>query len=163
MYFETTDKWWPLSFFFWKKLFICLCWVLVAALGIFSLHCGMQILSLWHVGSSSPTRDQTQAPCIGAQSLSYWTTKKVSRFHLLMNALESSRRAYGLGNVLLLPLKKKNTIIQICSLTTAICFPPACKIYPSKTSQSFMPLQDQAQHHDPGPGTDEAPWIQWCG
>ena len=90
-----------------KKLFICLRWVLVAALGIFSLHCGMQNLSLWHVGSSSPTRDQTQAPCIGARSLSYWTTKEVSRFHLLMDALESSRRVYGLGNVLLLPFKKK--------------------------------------------------------
>ena len=30
------------------------------------LNCGMQDLLLWHVGSSSQTRDQTQAPCVGS-------------------------------------------------------------------------------------------------
>ena len=45
-------------------LFIWLCWVLVAAYGLFS--CGMRTLSCgMHVGSSSLTRDRTQAPCIG--------------------------------------------------------------------------------------------------
>ena len=32
---------------------------------------------LQHVGSSSPTRDQTQALCIGALSLIHWTTREV--------------------------------------------------------------------------------------
>ena len=45
-------------FFFTFENFICLCQVLVMARGIFDLHCG-------HVGSSSLTRDQTWAPCIG--------------------------------------------------------------------------------------------------
>ena len=38
-------------------IYIWLCWVLVAAGGIFSLHCGVWL-------SSSLTRDQTQAPCV---------------------------------------------------------------------------------------------------
>ena len=33
--------------------------------------------SLWHVGSSSLTRDQTMAPALGAESLSHWTTREV--------------------------------------------------------------------------------------
>ena len=50
-------------FFFW------LCWVLVVAHGIFS--CGL------HVGSSSLTRDWTQAPCIGStESLATWPPGK---------------------------------------------------------------------------------------
>ena len=31
---------------------------------------------MWHVRSSSLTRDQTQVPALGAQSLSHWTTGK---------------------------------------------------------------------------------------
>ena len=46
-------------------LFIWLHWVFVAARGL--LSCGMQTLSCgMHVGSSSLTRDQTWAPCIGS-------------------------------------------------------------------------------------------------
>ena len=42
-----------------------LCWVLVAACGIFSW--GIRTLSCsMHAGSSSLTRDQTRAPCIGS-------------------------------------------------------------------------------------------------
>ena len=33
---------------------------------------------LWHMGSSSVTRDQTGAPALGAWSLSHWTTRKVT-------------------------------------------------------------------------------------
>ena len=60
----------PLLCFFKKYIFILLFlfWllrVLVVALGIFSLHCGVQHLYLQHVGSSSLTRDGTQTPCIG--------------------------------------------------------------------------------------------------
>ena len=40
-----------------KKKIICLCQVFVAAYRIF-------FFKLWHVGSVSLTRDQTQAPCI---------------------------------------------------------------------------------------------------
>ena len=32
---------------------------------------------LQHVGSCSPTRDPTQAPALGAQTLSHWTTREV--------------------------------------------------------------------------------------
>ena len=39
------------------------------------LCCGMQDLQLWHVGSSSLTRDQTWAPALGAKSFSHWTTR----------------------------------------------------------------------------------------
>ena len=64
----------PFSFFllFFKKIYLfILCWVLVAAhriflstCGIFS--CGMRTLSCsMYDGSSSPTRNRTQAPCIG--------------------------------------------------------------------------------------------------
>ena len=35
----------------------------------------MQDLQLWHVGSSSLTRDQTWAPALGAKSFSHWTTR----------------------------------------------------------------------------------------
>ena len=58
--------------FFFKHLFIWLHWVFIAALGNFHLCYGMQDLQLQHmnsqlqqVGSSSLTRDQSGAPCIG--------------------------------------------------------------------------------------------------
>lgn len=41
------------SFFF----FFLLCQVLITALKIFDLHCGMTNLLVWHVGSGSQTRD----------------------------------------------------------------------------------------------------------
>lgn len=37
---------------------------LSAAHGVLSLHRGMQTLWLWHVGSNSRTRGQSQAPCV---------------------------------------------------------------------------------------------------
>ena len=52
----------PRDYYFLNKyLFIYL-----AAHETFRLHCGMRNLSLWHVGSSALTRDQTQVPCIGS-------------------------------------------------------------------------------------------------
>ena len=76
--------------FIFTSLFISLHWVLVEAHGIFDLHCSRWDLSavackliscMWyansrlgHVGSSSLTRDQTQAPSLGARNLSHWTT-----------------------------------------------------------------------------------------
>ena len=48
-------------FFFYSFLFIWLCWVLVAARGLFS--CSMwDLFSLWHVGSRSLARDWTPGP-----------------------------------------------------------------------------------------------------
>ena len=71
-----------MGFFVFVLIFIFLfwlCWVIVAAQGVFTeacglfscdmqtLSCGMQTLSCsMHAGSSSPTRDRTQAPCIGS-------------------------------------------------------------------------------------------------
>ena len=46
-------------FFFW------LLQVSVVTHRIFDLRYSMQNLFLWHVGSSSPSRDQTWAPCTG--------------------------------------------------------------------------------------------------
>ena len=43
------------------------------------LSCSMQ--------SSSLTRDRTWDPCIGARSLSHWSTRKVSNIVLNMNAI----------------------------------------------------------------------------
>ena len=43
--------------------------------------------SLQHVGSSSLTRDRTQAPCIGAQSLNHWTTREVPLCSFLCSPL----------------------------------------------------------------------------
>ena len=56
------------SLFFFKYLFICLFWlhwVLVAACGIFVAACRHLSYSMY-AGSSSLTRNQTQAPCIGS-------------------------------------------------------------------------------------------------
>ena len=39
-------------------------------------YCTGSLLML-HVGSSSLTRDQTQAPALGTWSHSYWTTREV--------------------------------------------------------------------------------------
>ena len=44
---------------------------------IFDLHCGVRDPLLWHSGSSSPTRDQTQAPCIGTTESQPLTIKEV--------------------------------------------------------------------------------------
>ena len=43
-----------------------------------------------HVGSSSETRDQTQGPVLGAQSLGHWTTREVSRITLLKSCKSES-------------------------------------------------------------------------
>ena len=50
------------NFFF---FFFLLLQVSVVTHRIFDLCYSMQDLFLWHVGSSSLTRDQTQAPCTG--------------------------------------------------------------------------------------------------
>ena len=51
-------------------LFLNYLFIYLAALGVShgtrDLRCGMQDLSLWHMGSSSLARDQTQAPCIAS-------------------------------------------------------------------------------------------------
>ena len=46
--------------------------------GTRDLSCGM------HAGSSSLTRDQTQAPALGVWSLTHWTTREVPELHFLM-------------------------------------------------------------------------------
>ena len=44
------------------------------------LSCGMWTLSCGtHVRTSSPTRDWTQAHCIGSSSLTHWTTREVPK------------------------------------------------------------------------------------
>ena len=64
---------------------------LVIYLAVPALSCGMQDLLLqhvnsqlacrwqisWHAAYSSSSRDQTQAPTLGVQSLSPWTTRTV--------------------------------------------------------------------------------------
>lgn len=48
-------------------------------LAVPDLGCSMWDLpsSLWHVESSSLTRDQTWAPCVGSRVLSHWTARQV--------------------------------------------------------------------------------------
>ena len=46
-------------------------------LAVLGLRSGMQNLSLRYVGSSSLTRDGTQASALGMRSLSHGTTKEV--------------------------------------------------------------------------------------
>ena len=71
-------------------LFIWMRRVLVAACGLLScgmqtLSCGMRTLSCgMHVGSSSWTRDRTQAPCIGSRSLSHCATREIPTFKCLI-------------------------------------------------------------------------------
>ena len=54
----------------------------VAVLGIVYLEV-QHANSLWHVESRSLIRDQTQAPCIGGWSLSYWITREDPRENLV--------------------------------------------------------------------------------
>ena len=58
-----------LSLFLKKYLFVYL--------AVPGLSYSMWNLWLQHVGSSSLTRDRTQAPCIGVWSLRHWTTREV--------------------------------------------------------------------------------------
>ena len=53
-------------YLFWlRQVLVAACRIFVAACGL--LSCGMQTLSCgMHAGFSSPTRDGTQAPCIGS-------------------------------------------------------------------------------------------------
>ena len=80
-------SWLPVSegffFFFLRRyglsiylIFIWLCPVLVAACGIF--RCSIQTFSCITWGSSSPTRDRTGPPTLGAWSLGHWTTGEVA-------------------------------------------------------------------------------------
>ena len=61
------------SFFFFFKIFIYL--------AVPGLDCSMQDLLLQHVRSGSLTRDWTQAPALGAQSLRHWTTREVPHLY----------------------------------------------------------------------------------
>ena len=56
-------------------LFIQLCWVLVAVCGIFQVQ---------YMGSSSLTRKQTQAPCIGSTESWTWDHQGSPRIHFLI-------------------------------------------------------------------------------
>ena len=51
------------------------------------LCCGMQVLLLWHVGTSSLTRDKTQSPALATWSLSHWTTRLSPKLYLLNNMI----------------------------------------------------------------------------
>ena len=62
--------WMPFIYFIWLH------WVLVVACQL--LSCSM------HVGSSSLTRDRTQAPCLRAQSLNPCATREVPEFYLFI-------------------------------------------------------------------------------
>ena len=65
------------------------------------LSCGNQDLqsSLRHAGSSSLTRDQIRAPCIGVWSLSHWTSREVPAicFFFLISFRDQSHRCIYLS------------------------------------------------------------------
>ena len=74
-HFEST-VWVILKLFLKKYLFIWLCWVSVAACGIFHLSYAMQTLSCgkWDLGPWSGIKPRP--PALGGRSLSHWTTRK---------------------------------------------------------------------------------------
>ena len=103
-----------LSIYLFTYLFIWLCWVLVAARGLRS--CGMQTPSCGtHVGSSSLTRDRTQAPCIGSVAESYHcATRKVPLlFPIRAGLLAMNYLSFCLSeNILIFPLYLKNSFVK---------------------------------------------------
>ena len=50
---------------------------------------------LQHVGSTSPTRNRTQAPCMDAWSLSQWATRKVLTFLFIILFYFPSKKTEG--------------------------------------------------------------------
>ena len=64
---------------------------------MWDLPFGMWDLSLLHVGSSSPTRDRTQAPVLETWNLSHWTTRQVPR-NLTGFSLKSSAQSTTPGH-----------------------------------------------------------------
>ena len=83
-HFEST-VWVILKLFLKKYLFIWLCWVSVAACGIFHLSYAMQTLSCgkWDLGPWSGIKPRP--PALGGRSLSHWTTRKSLYGHLKGN------------------------------------------------------------------------------
>ena len=68
-----------LFIFNWRTVAILVsAWIWTFLFLIFIYLFGCAWSQLWHVGSSSPTRDRTWAACIG----SHWTTKKVPGFRI---------------------------------------------------------------------------------
>ena len=61
-------------------LLIWLCWVLVAICGIFNLPCSWWDLLPW-------PRMEPGPPALEVQSFSYWTTREVPSFMLLMSPM----------------------------------------------------------------------------
>ena len=73
---------WMSFFFFFKYLFIWLCWVLVETCGIFVVACGILSWGMWAL--SCGVWDivpwpgiKPGPPALGAWSLSHWTTREV--------------------------------------------------------------------------------------
>ena len=66
-----------LSFFFFPLTFIYLFSCTRSSRGIFSLHCSMWALWLWHMGSSSQVQIEPRPPKLGVCIPSHWTTKEV--------------------------------------------------------------------------------------
>ena len=68
----------PHSFiFFFPLTFIYLFSCTRSSRGIFSLHCSMWALWLWHMGSSSQVQIEPRPPKLGVCIPSHWTTKEV--------------------------------------------------------------------------------------
>ena len=67
----------PILSFFFPLTFIYLFSCTRSSRGIFSLHCSMPALWLWHIGSSSRVWIEPRPPKLGVCIPSHWTTKEV--------------------------------------------------------------------------------------
>ena len=84
-----------------KKMFICLPWVLVAAHRLFNLCCGMQILSYGMWDLVLWPRSKPRPPPLGEYSLRHWTTRVVPRqsiFVVLSHQVAVPFKMAALGN-----------------------------------------------------------------
>ena len=114
-------------------LFIWLHWVLVVACQL--LSCSM------HVGSSSLTRDRTQAPCLRAQSLNPCATREVPEFYLfifiyLFGCIGSSLLYAGF-----LQLRRAGTTLRWGAWTYCGRF-PCCRAWTLGTQASVVAARE---------------------
>ena len=100
---------------------------------------------MWHVESSSLTRDRTWAPALGVQSLSHWTTREVSRHRVhvkhLIQGQASVRGSQRLCSPRRDPVTLRRSLLTLC-LVFSICKTQHCPHVSSPCPQSF-----KGNHH----------------
>ena len=109
------------------------------------------------MGSSSLTRDQTQAPCMGAWSLSHWTARKVHIFFIRLLMIMCFVSTFWLWWIMFLQLllcSCKNFKSESCSVVSGSFWPRG--LYSPWNS----PGQNTGVGSFPSPGDLPNPWIK---